>query len=228
MDAHIGPDSLAAAFGRILSLRDTGDYECITVATPSGMMHQVVSPDLLGNLGNFSFVSEGKSYGEAIIASSAKTKYALEEYYEQEGITAVVVKALKDGCLWYEDPRLPAPDNGVVVPIEYQSDKTHDSEYILLNLLHHELTQNNIRNGTLQLITERIPCQSCTDVILAFHKGHKDIDIAVYYFVDTVSGKKANTKVRTSVDVLQQIGTAPIRLYKCVEQQGIIDAVLQA
>lgn len=219
---------LVDAFNNILQLRDANDYDCVPVVTGSGTTYQVVSKDLPGNLGNFRFSSGINNFGGGIIASSATTKYELQEYYEREGIFAVVVKALDDGRLWYEDPRLPYGNNAVVLKIKYPSPKNHDSEYILLNLLHDELHKKGINSGRLQLITERIPCASCTIVISRFKADYPDVDVEVYYFMDTSSVQKGVNVVRTSKEVLQQLNGTPISLYQCVEQGGQVDVFLQS
>lgn len=219
---------LADAFNDILQLRHESDYVCVPVVTSSGTIHKVVSKDMPGNLGNFRFLSGTEVFGGGIIASSAKTKYELEEYYEREGIFAVVVKALACGRLWYEDPRLPENNNAVIVEIKYPAPKNHDSEYILLNLIHRELGLRGINNGRLQLITERIPCASCTSVISRFKADHPDVEVEVYYFMDTMSVKKKQNVVRTSKEVLQELAGTRVSLFQCVEQGGVVNTFLQS
>lgn len=219
---------LVDAFNDILQLRDESDYVCVPFVTSSGTIHKVVSKDLPGNLGNFRFLSGPNVLGGGIIASSAKTKYELEEYYEREGIFAVVVKALACGRLWYNDPRLPENNNAVVLDVEYPAPKNHDSEYILLNLIHHDLRVRGIDSGRLQLITERIPCASCTTVIARFKADHPNIEVEVYYFMDTVGVKKKQNVVRTSKEVLHQLAGTRVSLFQCVEQGGVVDTFLQS
>jgi chorismate mutase len=215
---------LVDAFNDILQLRDEDDYVCVPFATSSGTIHKVVSEDLLGNLGNFRFLSGTDVLGCGIIASSAKTKNELEDYYKRQGISAIVVKALACGRVWYYDPQLPENNNLVVLDVEYPARKNHDSEYILLNLIHHDLKVRGIDSGLLQLISERIPCASCTDVIARFKADHPNIEVEIYYFMDTVGEKKKQKVIRTSREVLHQLAGTRVRLFQCVEQGGIVDA----
>jgi hypothetical protein len=69
-------------------------------------------------------------------------------------------------------------------------DRTHDSEHLLLNYLHHlivngQIKQENEAPGFLTIVSERIPCSSCTKNISDFLESHSWINLRLYYFHDT-------------------------------------------
>lgn len=68
--------------------------------------------------------------------------------------------------------------------------RTHDSEHLLLNFLdylisNNEITPENGEQGFLSLVSERIPCSSCTRNIKEFLSRHDWITLRLFYFYDT-------------------------------------------
>lgn len=69
-------------------------------------------------------------------------------------------------------------------------DRRHDSEHLLLNYLQHlinnkKIQQKNCANGFLSIISERIPCSSCTNTIRDFLARNSWINLRLFYFHDT-------------------------------------------
>lgn len=59
------------------------------------------------------------------------------------------------------------------------------SEYLLLNALAHAIQYNTILNGIVYLLTERIPCSSCTHVISEFAKKFPNFKLRIIYMFDS-------------------------------------------
>lgn len=62
-----------------------------------------------------------------------------------------------------------------------------DSEYLLLNGLAYILNQHKVDTGNVYLMTERIPCRSCTQVINGFSEMFPKILVNIIYLGDSGS-----------------------------------------
>ncbi|MED4454353.1 deaminase domain-containing protein [Metabacillus fastidiosus] len=70
------------------------------------------------------------------------------------------------------------PDNARVdTPEAYLRD--YDTEYKILNDIASQLGNNKYAKGTINLFTERLTCQSCTDVIMDFRKQYPNITVNI-------------------------------------------------
>lgn len=68
--------------------------------------------------------------------------------------------------------------------------QSSDSEHILLNIIDHGITTTELPSDLLVvLVTERIPCCSCTNTIAQFLNKHPKINLIVGYTFDTQRGK---------------------------------------
>jgi hypothetical protein len=179
---------------RILTMRKEEDYYQVSVETAEGMA-DVAPPQLIGNLGGISFHTDGVSYGEGLLAASASIKYHLEDYLMAQGIQLVMINATKDGELFVTPEGQPTEIHRP--RYEVKKGRTHDSEYILLHALDAFLQGSGKSKGKLYLLTERIPCASCTRVIRWFCGQYKDIQVAVYYLHNTARKTKVDGQPET-------------------------------
>ncbi|OMP12417.1 hypothetical protein COLO4_03238 [Corchorus olitorius] len=70
------------------------------------------------------------------------------------------------------------PDNARIdTPEAYLRD--YDTEYKILNDISSQLKNNKNAKGTVNLFTERLTCQSCTDVIMDFRREHPNIKVNI-------------------------------------------------
>ena len=60
-----------------------------------------------------------------------------------------------------------------------------DSEYLLLNALNGLLSKTRHLAGVVYLLTDHIPCESCTSVIQNFLKKHPNLSMEIFYFRDS-------------------------------------------
>jgi hypothetical protein len=69
------------------------------------------------------------------------------------------------------------------------SNQSSDSEHILLNIIDHGITTTELPSNLLVvMVTERIPCCSCTNTIAQFLKKHPKVNLIVGYTFDTQRG----------------------------------------
>jgi hypothetical protein len=70
------------------------------------------------------------------------------------------------------------PDNARIdTPEAYLRD--YDTEYKILNDIASQLGGNKNAKGTINLFTERLTCQSCSDVILDFRREYPNITVNI-------------------------------------------------
>ncbi|OMD44496.1 hypothetical protein BSK65_29780 [Paenibacillus odorifer] len=70
------------------------------------------------------------------------------------------------------------PDNARIdTPEAYLRD--YDTEYKILNDIASQLGGNKNAEGTINLFTERLTCQSCSDVILDFRREYPNITVNI-------------------------------------------------
>ncbi|MBN3724761.1 deaminase domain-containing protein [Burkholderia sp. Ac-20379] len=65
-----------------------------------------------------------------------------------------------------------------------------DSEYLLLNALSYAIDKFGSKSGVVYLLTERVPCQSCTYVINQFLWRYPKLRLELFYMYD--SGRRSH------------------------------------
>lgn len=109
--------------------------------------------------------------------------------------------------------------------------RDHDSEFLLLSTLDKFLDRT--ARGTLYLLTERIPCCSCTAVIVEFAKKYPGIALQLAYLYedpfDIRTYRFGRVKVlppRTHADFFREVGRTPnIRLMKAYVRSATLHVV---
>ena len=158
-----------------------------------------------GNLARLVLTCDDKSWGVDWIAPSFQIKKAVLKAFTSErsqivltadeGLirvhaTQCVDQSAAGGGKWentqWSDSFVPA----LQADCEPENNRTHDSEHLLLNYLHHKIENGDIqqRNGEpgfLSIVSERIPCASCTRNIGEFLREHSWINLRLFYFHDT-------------------------------------------
>jgi len=64
-------------------------------------------------------------------------------------------------------------------------DAREDSEYLFLNALGYALAKHQVIRGVAYLLTERVPCDSCTHVINQFLSAYPEFKLEVFYLFDS-------------------------------------------
>lgn len=177
---------------RMLYWRDVSAYFAENQADRGDGHDAAHSSYLQGNIACLVLTSGARSYGVEWVGASFKAqKYLKDLRTAKEPYTIVQAEGAKI-AFEHVDSQNPAavPQRHVVEPLYRASDdlirRDSDSEYLLLNLLAHFMKIGEIpRTGRLSLLTERIPCKSCTSVIARFAAEHPEITIDVYYMYDT-------------------------------------------
>ncbi|WP_083609419.1 MULTISPECIES: deaminase domain-containing protein [unclassified Paenibacillus] len=57
--------------------------------------------------------------------------------------------------------------------------RDYDTEYEILNDIAFQLGDNKNAKGTINLFTERLTCQSCSDVIMSFRREYPNITVNI-------------------------------------------------
>lgn len=137
-----------------------------------------------GNIGCLILTSGSHSYGVEWVAASFNLKSYLKEVLESEGSYVLIEPQGK--CIRSHIKK--SDDTSSFSPLfpAMEDDRTHDSEYLLLNFLGRAIEEKRVpATGRLSLITERIPCESCSAVMCAFLGRFSDITLDVFYLHDT-------------------------------------------
>lgn len=188
---------------RMLELREPGDHEGL--GSEGNGDSVPVASELFGNLGNLVFLHGGTAYGEGWIASSLKSKYELADYFKRIEVKPVQLSATKCGTPFWKS--LDDPDSVHIFQPRYKTaiKKSHDSEYLLINFLAEAMSEMKVNEGTLYLLTERIPCAHCTRVIKQFKEDFSRVEVCVMYFLNTqTTDKNGKVKVRTSANFREE------------------------
>ena len=178
-------EHLVDCVNRMLYYRDVSSYVAHNRAN-SGVstLDKGNNRIIEGNIGCLIFTSGDISYGVEWVAASFNLKTYLKEVLESEGSYVLIEPQGK--CI---HSHINVCGEDLSFPPMFRAshnDRTHDSEYLLLNFLGYLIVQGTLpASGRLSLITERIPCESCTAVLCSFAKQFTGITLDVFYMHDT-------------------------------------------
>ena len=167
-----------------------------------------VAGDLDGNLGRLVFVQKTRVTGQNWISPSFRAWRNVARQAEDQN--DFLISPLEDGQLHVSEPSQIAPTM-TVIPATYPAEdgRDGDSEYLLVNTLAHVLSTRPDKSGRLYLVTERLPCSSCSSVICAFLRDHPAVRLDLYYLLD------ASTK-RSDCDLHREMRGFNVHLHKLV------------
>lgn len=164
---------------------------------------QACLTDLLGNIARISFrTTEGETLGADWIGASAEARKAVHKYIQDFEPSTKLVVSYRDGTFEFDAPSPSKPFK----PFKprhpsTQTDRFRDSEYALLNMLSEWLFNRQKPAGHLLLITERIPCASCTSVLTHFLQVHTNVTATVHFLFDTIANDEAREAWDFTADV---------------------------
>jgi hypothetical protein len=204
------------------------------------------SDGLLDDLGNLAALvyrsDDGTVTGQDWIAPSFTQRQSIEADLNRTGDVCLQLDRKPDGpselsMIWQVErgglKPVPALFNGTVrfrLPLgaphfSPAPNRDHDSEFLLLSTLAKFLDRTAA--GTLHLLTERIPCRSCTKVIAAFAQTFPHIKLRLAYGYETPfrrwrlkSGKEKMTPPRSHTDFFNETGPSPTITLTKVFLQG--------
>lgn len=158
-----------------------------------------------GNIATCALIKNGIEVSNTLIAGSYRVKDTLREnqfesYYQGKTLNSHVV-AMISGAHVDEDETeevkftsndkicvLPPPPDSEAFLIEptlsCRSTRVHDSERLLFEVMNNIKINDKNSFDTIILMTERIPCKSCTNIIIDFAKNHST-QIIIFYWLDT-------------------------------------------
>ena len=176
---------LVDCVNRMLRFRDVNNYLAHNRANSGASRLDKANNRIIeGNIGCLILSSGNHSHGVEWVAASFNMKDYLKEVLASEGSYVLIEPQGK--CI---RSHIKAGDEASSFPPLFpalEDDRTHDSEYLLLNFLGHAIEQGRVPGtGRLSLITERIPCESCSAVMCGFLARFNQITLDVFYLHDT-------------------------------------------
>ena len=169
----------------------------------SGHQHTV---GLDGNLGAILFRDEAGGFLDTDwIAASTKIHPLVQERAAVTGDTFVYLDGPNKNrkVQWLKPGAKPVGLNAVIGPTQQRS--KNDTEIVLLNAMHLALAYMGNPRGHVVLLTDRIPCASCTEVIKRFVRQTPNVSLSVAFLADYVN----SSLQRSHVEYLAQISAAP-------------------
>lgn len=178
-------EHLVDCVNRMLHFRDVSTYLAHNRANSGASTLDKGNNRIIeGNIGCLILTSGIQSYGVEWVAASFNLKNYLKELLKSEGSYVLIEPEGK--CI---RSHIKTGDETSSFPPLFpamEDDKTHDSEYLLLNFLGRAIEEEMVpATGRLSLITERIPCESCSAVICGFLDRFSEITLDVFYLHDT-------------------------------------------
>lgn len=185
MSAHQSfPKAVQSAFSlmkEILAQRSDSELQG-SFKTKKGQWRHVPDDSENGNLGKLVFVHNTLSFGLNWIAASPNAELKIEG---DIGDIAYELRHIGSGRVIATPTTIFEP-HGLLMEVAYDADSARwiDSEYLLITLLDRVLKEKRIFAGHLYLITERIPCTSCTGVIAEFLVKFPLVRCSIFYLWD--------------------------------------------
>lgn len=212
-------EHLVDCVNRMLHFRDVGAHLAHNRANSGASTLDKGNNRIIeGNIACLVLTSGLQSYGVEWVGASFNLKEYLKELLKSDGGYLLIEPQGK--CIHSHiktgDKNSKIPPFSPLFPA-MEDDRTHDSEYLLLNFLGHAIGNNCVpATGRLSLITERIPCESCTAVICQFLKTFCDITLDVFYLYDTHD--------RYPASFLNSVSAYDVQLFK-VAFHTVVDLV---
>lgn len=186
------------------------DYEKLLLEKDPSFIGVVTKENLKGaltsegNIATCALLKDKTEVSNTLIAGSFFIKDTLREnqfesYFQGRPLNSQIVSMIAGAGSNQEEedikftPKdlifvLPPPPNSetfLVEPIfSCRASRVHDSERLLFEVLHHLKIQDKDSFDEVILITERIPCKSCTEIIIEFIKRHQ-LKVTIFYWLDT-------------------------------------------
>ncbi|WP_313653484.1 deaminase domain-containing protein [Pantoea sp.] len=177
------------------------DHSYTGIVTKKNLKEALASE---GNIATCALLKDKTEVSNTLIAGSCSINATLREnqfesYFQGKTLNSYIVSMIAGADLNQEEedikftPKdlicaLPPPPNSetfLVEPIfSCRSSRVHDSERLLFEVLHHLKINDKDSFDEVILITERIPCKSCTAIIIEFIKKHQ-LKVTIFYWLDT-------------------------------------------
>ncbi|WP_313619006.1 deaminase domain-containing protein [Pantoea septica] len=189
-------------FNHILEYRD---YEEMILKENPDFKGQITEDELKkvlnGNIATCALLKDGKEISNTFISSSFNNRFSMREkqfnsYDSGTTLQSRVVTLTgsggedetfrhtrKDKICVFSPP--PGSESITAEPFFCGSERRlFDSERLLFNLLHKLINDHPKSFDTILLVTERIPCKSCTNIIIDFIRIH-GIQVNIAYWINT-------------------------------------------
>lgn len=151
---------------------------------------------LEANLGLMVFTSGDKSFCAEWIAAGPRLVPMIRQYTDQETQSLILNSA--DGET-VEVSSLTSRHliKSVAVKIPALGNRYRDSEFLLINFLESQLANNPVPSkGRLSLVTERMPCVSCTGILKVFVRAIRGYVLTSFFFTIAPSARPGILSLR--------------------------------
>ena len=181
----------------------------------------VNNDEIIGNLATCSMLKSKQVIANSIIAPSYRIANEMRSYHRNEWLDgnelhSNIVSMLGTSAPSEKNPRLTLDDkiwfndacnqnNVSIVDITLPGtdvNRVHDSERLILNILNDCLIKDKYYFDMVILVSERIPCESCTNIIIEFLKKNK-IELILGYCYASGKGKSSRTAENFLYEVAQ-------------------------
>lgn len=200
-------DEMMSSFNHILEYRY---YEGLFLAENPDFNGPIGMDDLKkeikyldGNVAVCSLFKNGKLVANGFMAGSIYSSdilkgIQLDSYFDGSTIKSKMVQIIGSGDVEEDVPYRYKYDDLIYVTLPYpepttyyvkpthrgKENRLHDSERLLINVCQQLIDDFPEMFDTVLLVTERIPCKSCTQIIIDFATKNK-INIKLAYWIDT-------------------------------------------
>lgn len=191
----------------------------------SGHQH---TPGLDGNLAAILFCDEmGGLRGTNWIAASTQIRPNIAKRAAESDDTIVYLTGKDEQRMvqWVEPGMKPVEMNALIAPTDPFG--KNDTEIVLLNALHIALVCLGNPSGHAVLLTERLPCASCTDGISEFVQRHDNVNLSIAYLGDYVNStlQRSHVEFRAQLTAAQVTNVPLFKLDKVTSEDFWIEEV---
>jgi hypothetical protein len=166
--------------------RDPGEHNKFKHVSQTELLH--IAEGLEGNLGRMAFTVGDSCDMKGLDCVAPSTRAAVQSFVNSDALgdnKIVLCPTRKSKKIRLIRRRT---NEFIFPPLFPAKERTHDSEYLLINYLGLQLQlqrQQEDIEGEVILVTERIPCEHCFGVILQFAKKYPRFICNVVYFYET-------------------------------------------
>ena len=223
-------DSLIQLGRNLRDQRNPAEHEVLKNAPQVDLQHRAV--DMIGNLARLAYQERsGETWLTDWTGPSHKVKVRASAHAVAGGGASVVLRPSEDKAWIVVEGERPLTFSRLLGSAK----RNHDSEYLLLNLLHYvSLNGSPLNAGELVLVTELIPCRHCELVIREFCCLHPDVDVSVAFMFET-KDRWPNALVNTTLPsnlafyklAIHGTGASAVQITSTTPVHALADRVLE-
>lgn len=222
-------DSLIRLGRDLRGQRNPAEHEVLKNAPQVDLQHRAT--DMIGNLARLAYQDgSGVTWRTDWTGPSPRMKVQASAHANAAGGASVVLRPSMDKASIVVEGEWPM----TFARLLGSGKRSHDSEYLLLNLLHYvSLNGSPLNAGELVLVTELIPCRRCEHVIRDFSGKHKDVNVSVAFMFET-KDRRPSALIRTALPInlafyklsIHGTGASAVQITSATPSHALKDRVL--